>query len=284
MLNPAYGSGPHPNGEESWGTGYYSKQDFIEILKYAKARHIEVIPELDFPGHARAAIVSMKARQKELISAGKQAEANEYILHDPNDASRYRSIQLYDDNVICVCQESTYRFLAKVTDEVISMYEEAGLSLEQVHIGGDEVPHPSKSDPEHGAWKKSPKCNALLESDDANNLDEKTDNIMFESELTGNKTGRPDIRVDDWLILECHKFLDPEEATGIYGDRFLKEHYKANIKYQWGTNISKFGTLTLPGGVQLNGAEMKQEAQVELDKMRQELEDYYREPMTFLIG
>ena len=166
MLNPAYGSGPHPNGDESWGTGHYTKQDFIEILKYAKKRHIEVIPELDFPGHARAAIVSMKARQKKLIAEGKLAEANEYILHDPNDASRYRSIQLYDDNVICVCQESTYRFLEKVTDEVIAMYEEAGLSLKQVHIGGDEVPHPSKEDPEHGAWKKSPKCNALLESDE----------------------------------------------------------------------------------------------------------------------
>ena len=166
MLNPAYGSGPHPNIDVSWGTGHYSKTDFIEILKYAKERHIEVIPELDFPGHARAAIISMKARQKRLIDEGKQAEANEYILHDPNDASRYRSIQLYDDNVICVCQESTYRFLSKVTDEVISMYEEAGLNLEQVHIGGDEVPHPSKDDPEHGAWKKSPKCNALLQSDD----------------------------------------------------------------------------------------------------------------------
>ncbi len=166
MLNPAYGSGPHPNEDESWGTGYYSREDFIDILKYAKERHIEVIPELDFPGHARAAIVSMKSRQKRLIAEGKQAEANEYLLHDPNDASRYRSIQLYDDNVVCVCQESTYRFLSKVTDEVISMYEEAGLTLKQVHIGGDEVPHPSKKDPEHGAWKKSPKCNALLESDD----------------------------------------------------------------------------------------------------------------------
>ncbi len=164
MLNPAYGSGPHPNGDESWGTGHYTKDDFIEILKYAKARHIEVIPELDFPGHARAAIVSMKARQKKLIAQGKESEANEYILHDSNDASEYRSIQLYDDNVICVCQKSTYRFLSKVTDEVILMYKEAGLSLKQVHIGGDEVPHPSKEEPQHGAWKKSPKCNALLES------------------------------------------------------------------------------------------------------------------------
>ena len=166
MLNPAYGSGPHPDKLTSYGTGFYSKNDFIEILKYAKERHIEVIPELDFPGHARAAIVSMKVRQKRLITEGKEAEANEYILHDPNDASRYRSIQLYDDNVICVCQESTYRFLSKVTDEVVKMYEEAGLDLKNVHIGGDEVPHPTDSDPDHGAWKGSPKCNGLLEADD----------------------------------------------------------------------------------------------------------------------
>ncbi len=175
MLNPAYGSGPHPDGENSYGTGFYSKADFIEILKYAKARHIEVIPELDFPGHARAAIVSMKARQKRLIAEGKEAEANEYILHDPNDASRYRSIQLYDDNVICVCQESTYSFLSKVTDEVVKMYEEAGLKLKNVHIGGDEVPHPTADDPDHGAWKGSPKCNALLEADD----DYKTSEELF---------------------------------------------------------------------------------------------------------
>lgn len=166
MLNPAYGSGPHPDAETSWGTGFYTKAEFVEILKYATERHIEVIPELDFPGHARAAIISMKARQRKLIEAGKEAEANEYILHDPNDMSRYRSVQLYDDNVISVCQESTYRFLAKVTDEVVVMYEEAGLKLKQVHIGGDEVPHPTQDDPGHGAWKGSPKCNALLAADD----------------------------------------------------------------------------------------------------------------------
>lgn len=166
MLNPAYGSGPHPDAQKSFGTGYYTKEDFIEILKYASERHIEVIPELDFPGHARAAIISMKARQKRLKEAGDEAKANEYILHDPNDASRYRSIQLYDDNVICVCQPSTYRFLEKVTDEVINMYDAAGLKLKQVHIGGDEVPHPTSDDPGHGAWKGSPKCKAFLEADE----------------------------------------------------------------------------------------------------------------------
>jgi hexosaminidase len=106
MINPAYGSGPFAV-DNTPGTGHYSKNDFIEILKFAHKRHIEVIPELDFPGHARAAIVSMKARQKKFLALGKEKEANEYLLHDPKDKSQYTSIQLYNDNVISVGQEST---------------------------------------------------------------------------------------------------------------------------------------------------------------------------------
>jgi hypothetical protein len=125
----------------------------------------------------------------------------------------------------------------------------------------------------------------LAESDDSEGPVEETDNIMFESEfIGGTNRGRHQINEDDWIIIECHKFLDPEECPGIYGDRFLKEHYKANVKYQFGQNISKFSTLTLPGGVQLNGDVMKQEAQAELDKMRQELQDFYVEPARFFIG
>ncbi len=165
MLNPAYGSGPFPV-TETYGSGYYTKADFIEILEYAKARHIEVIPELDFPGHARAAIVSMKARQHNLTEGGKTVEANEFLLHDEKDASTYRSVQYYDDNVICVCQNSTYKFLEKVVDEVVGMYKEAGLELKQVHIGGDEVPHPNEDNPNHGAWRGSKKCQSVLDTHD----------------------------------------------------------------------------------------------------------------------
>jgi hexosaminidase len=56
-LPPSYGSGPDINNP--YGTGYYSKADYIEILKYATARHIRVIPEIETPGHARAAVKSM---------------------------------------------------------------------------------------------------------------------------------------------------------------------------------------------------------------------------------
>ncbi|MCX6181638.1 MAG: family 20 glycosylhydrolase, partial [Bacteroidetes bacterium] len=165
MLMPAYGSGPFADAAKSFGTGFYSKADFIEILKYAAARHIEIIPELDFPGHARAAIVSMKARYNKYIKTD-AAKATEYLLSDPKDKSKYYSVQNYTDNITNVCQESTYKFLDKVVDEMSKMYTEAGIKLKMIHTGGDEVPHPTEDLPEEGAWLKSPVCNAFLSKSD----------------------------------------------------------------------------------------------------------------------
>ncbi len=151
FLHPEYGSGPDPNDPKSPGNGFYSKKDFIEILQHANKMHIRVIPEVDIPGHSRAAIVSMKARYKRLMVEGKTEEANQYALHDPEDASEYMSVQNFPDNVICVCRPSAVTFMEKVFDEIIIMYDEAGVPLESIHIGGDEVPG--------GVWEKSPICN-----------------------------------------------------------------------------------------------------------------------------
>lgn len=148
MLHPAYGSGPFPKNDQ-----YYTTEDFVEILRYAQERHIEVIPEIDMPGHARAAIKAMRTRYQRLVGAGKEAEAAQYLLEDLSDESEYRSVQDYTDNVICVCQESTYAFLEKVVAEMKKMYEEAGAPLRMVHTGGDEVPQ--------GVWEKSPACGKL---------------------------------------------------------------------------------------------------------------------------
>ena len=62
VVHPAYGSGPYANDPDKNGSGYYTREDFIEILKYAQERHITIIPEVNFPGHARAAIKAMEAR------------------------------------------------------------------------------------------------------------------------------------------------------------------------------------------------------------------------------
>lgn len=155
-LHPAYGSGPVPGEKGRHGSGYYTRSDFIEILKYAKERHITIIPELNFPGHARAAIKSMEARYERLMKEGKKEEAEEYRLVDPEDKSVYLSAQFYKDNVVSVARESTYRFYEKVVDAYIGMYKEAGLTLKKFHTGGDEVAE--------GAWTKSPMAAGLMAS------------------------------------------------------------------------------------------------------------------------
>jgi hexosaminidase len=154
VLHPAYGSGPFAEQEGRYGYGYYSRADFIEILKYANDRHIKVIPELNFPAHARAAIKAMEARYERLMKAGKEAEANEYRLIDPDDKSQYLSAQGYTDNVVCVARESAFHFYEKVVDEMAQMYADAGLKMDEFHTGGDEVPE--------GAWAKSPLALALM--------------------------------------------------------------------------------------------------------------------------
>ena len=151
-LVPSYGSGPDPDA--SPGSGAYSRDDFIEILRYARQRHIEVIPEIDVPGHARAAIKSMQSRYHRLMTEGRPEEALEFLLSDPDDESQYRSIQGWKDNVVNPCQESTYRFLETVVDELVTLYREAGAPLTTIHSGGDEVPR--------GVWAGSPACQRLL--------------------------------------------------------------------------------------------------------------------------
>jgi hexosaminidase len=155
-LVPSYGSGPDPDG--SRGSGHYSRSEMLELLRYATERHVQVIPEVDLPGHARSAIKAMRARAARLSQDGSQEEAEEYLLTDPGDLSEYRSVQGWDDNVVDVCRESTYRFIETVVDEVVAIWAEAEAPLEAVHIGGDEVPQ--------GVWRKSPSCERLIADSD----------------------------------------------------------------------------------------------------------------------
>ena len=153
-LFPSLGSGPFP--DEHPGSGYYTAEEFVDILRFAKERHIEVIPEIDVPGHARAAIVAMKARYRRLLQAGEEAP-DALLLSDENDASVYQSVQMWNDNVIDVCLPSTYVFLEKVIDELVVLFRRADMPLRIVHTGGDEVPT--------GVWTASPACATLGEED-----------------------------------------------------------------------------------------------------------------------
>ena len=134
-------------------SGYLTRADYIEILKAAKARQIEVIPSFDMPGHSRAAILAMKARARRLIAEGKPEEAARYRLDEPDDKTVYSSIQHYNDNTLNVCLPSTYAFIGTVIDSLKAMHQEAGLPLRIYHIGADETA---------GAWKDLPACHAFM--------------------------------------------------------------------------------------------------------------------------
>ncbi|MBI3137246.1 MAG: carbohydate-binding domain-containing protein [Sphingobacteriales bacterium] len=155
LLPPSYAAGPEPG--KSMGSGYYTRADYIEILKYATVRHIRVMPEIESPGHSRAAIKAMDARYEKYLKAGQPVEAERYLLRDLQDQSVYSSAQQWTDNVMCVARPSVYRFLEKVIDELQAMYKDAGAPLATIHLGGDEVPA--------GAWERSPLCQQLIRED-----------------------------------------------------------------------------------------------------------------------
>lgn len=150
-LKPAYGSGVNESKQ------YLTRQDFIDILKYAKERHIQVVPEIETPGHARASIKAMEYRYHKYMKAGNKQAAEEYLLHDLDDKSEYNTAQNFGDNVLNPALPSVYKFLDKVLTEFKSMYAEAGVSFEKVSLGGDEVPP--------GVWEKSPKIQELMEKE-----------------------------------------------------------------------------------------------------------------------
>ncbi len=148
-LQPAFGSGPLV--DRPWGSGFYSHADYVEIVRYAAARHIELIPEIEMPGHARAAIKAMKANEQ-------------YRLNDPEDRSVYTSVQGYPDNVINPALESTYRFIERVVGDLAAMHREAGAPPRHIHMGGDEVPA--------GVWVGSPAVQVYMQAHGITSIDD----------------------------------------------------------------------------------------------------------------
>ena len=138
----------NPDDLSQSANGYFTRAEFIDLLKYARSRGVRIIPEIETPGHARAAIVAMKNR------ARNNPTAEQFRLWDDKNESVYTSAQSYHDNVLNVASDDVYRFVDRVVAELEKMYKEAGMKLETVHLGGDEVAR--------GAWDKSPDVQALM--------------------------------------------------------------------------------------------------------------------------
>jgi hypothetical protein len=92
------------------------------------------------------------------------------------------------------------------------------------------------------------------------------------------------VNVGNYLIVEAYQVLDPDIYTDAWGDRWLSLYTTALIKRQWGSNLTKFSGLQLPGGVQFNGDKIYNDARAEIEAMEKEMSSSYSLPAFDMIG
>jgi len=92
------------------------------------------------------------------------------------------------------------------------------------------------------------------------------------------------VDVGHYIIIEAYEIIDPDVWTDAWADRWLQNYCTAKIKYQWGSNLTKFTGLNLPGGVQFNGDKILDDAAAEIAKMEEEMLNSYSLPNMDMIG
>ena len=230
-MPASYGSGGDTNNPQS---SFYTRNDYIEILKFAKARHIDLIPEIETPGHARAAIKAMDARHDRLMKEGKIQEAKAYLLADPDDKSDYLSAQYFKDNVMCVALPSVYTFLETTIDALISMHKEADMPLKTIHVGGDEVPF--------GVWEKSPLCQALLKKLPSDQYKQTSDLWLYYWEKVYDILKKRNLYVSGWEEIGMRETKIDSNRQMMVNPSFANNNFHT---YVWNTVIG-WGTEDLP--------------------------------------
>jgi hexosaminidase len=231
-LLPQLGSGPDLNSAVN---GYYSNADYIEILRYADARHIQVIPSFDMPGHSRAAVKSMEARYRKFMEKEQVEKAEEYLLSDPEDSTEYLSVQFYTDNTINACMDSSYVFLEKVITEVQELHQQAGQALTKYHIGADETA---------GAWSNSPRCQAFF-ADKKNHIESAEELNGYFVERVANMLAERGIQAAGWsdgLGLTKTENMPKDVQTNAWGPLFWDGHDAAHNQ----ANRNWFSVVSTP--------------------------------------
>ena len=88
----------------------------------------------------------------------------------------------------------------------------------------------------------------------------------------------------DFILIEAYEVVDPDTFSDVWGDRWLQNYCTEKIKYQWGSNLTKFTGMVLPGGVQFNGEKIINDSQQAIEKMEAEMILHYSLPVSDMIG
>jgi len=92
------------------------------------------------------------------------------------------------------------------------------------------------------------------------------------------------VAVNDHIVIDCYRALDPTNFTKIYNERFVKEYLTSLIKKQWGQNLIKFTGIKMPGGVEFNGRQLYDDALAELEKLESKMLSTYELPPLDFVG
>lgn len=160
--------------------GYLTHEDVKELVQYAKERFVNILPEIDVPGHSLAAIASYP----ELVCTPGtyRVRSGEKIMEWPANAHFYGLI----DNSLCPAKEEVYVFLDKVFTEVAQLFP-----FEYIHMGGDETAR--------NFWEKSDAIKALMKKENLKNLDEVQSYFVKRVEKIINSKGKKMIGWDEIL-------------------------------------------------------------------------------------
>jgi hypothetical protein len=117
----------------------------------------------------------------------------------------------------------------------------------------------------------------LLKTDKQIRFNKRQNRLYLDIEWSAQKK-------DTYLIIECYRILDPNDFTKVYNDSFLKKYLTSLIKKQWGQNLIKFRGVKLPGGIELNGREIYEDALRELEDIKNSMVLEYELPPLDFIG
>lgn len=92
------------------------------------------------------------------------------------------------------------------------------------------------------------------------------------------------LSVGNYIVVEAYQVVDPQLYSDVWKDRFLQNYATAKIKYQWGSNLTKFNGMTLPGNVQFNGEQILNDAREEIQRLEEEMSNSYSLPAVDMIG
>ena len=172
-------SNPEPNEPRNFG-GFFTQEDIKEIVRYAKDKFIDVMPEIDVPGHSLAAIASYP--ELTCTPGTYQVNSGERFMIWPPSGHFYGLI----DNTLCPANEKVYQFLDKVFTEVAQLFP-----FEYIHMGGDETAR--------NFWEKSDVIKALMKKENLKNLDEVQSYFVKRVEKIINSKGKKMIGWDEIL-------------------------------------------------------------------------------------